>query len=84
MILGKISLKVSKRTDDVPWKRTKFVAAFLQAMKCVTFDGITLSDAESRHNTMNSIKIVTASPAGIVNKYKNMRDYHGPRKYRNM
>ena len=49
-------------------------------MKCVTFDGITLNDTESRHNTMNSFRIVTAPPAGIVNKYKNMPDHRGPEK----
>lgn len=75
---------MGKRTEDVPRKRTKHVATFLYAMKCITFDGITLSDTESRHNAMNSIKIVTASPAGIVNKYKNLLDHHGPRKDRNM
>jgi len=29
---------------------------------------------------MNSFRIVTAPPAGIVNKYKNMRDHRGPEK----
>ena len=53
-------------------------------MKFITFDGITLSDTESRHNAMNSIKIVTPSPAGIVNKHKNFLDHHGARKDRNM
>lgn len=47
-------------------------------------EGITMSDTEPRHNTMNSIKIVRASPTGIINKYKNLLDHHGPRKDRNM